>query len=73
MKALGSTENVFDTIRPNDLFRDIIRKIVKILLKENILSLHVQSALNKLMTEFDRQLPKLFSRFQTLDILRKGE
>ena len=30
LKALGSTENVFDTIRPNDLFRDIIRKIVKI-------------------------------------------
>ena len=59
MKALGSTESVFEPVRPNDLFRDIIRKIVKILLKENIaLSLHVKSALNKFMTELDRQLPE---------------
>ena len=32
LRALASTDNVFETIRPNDLFRDIIRKIVKILL-----------------------------------------
>ena len=59
LKALGSKENVLDNIRPNDLYRDIIRKIVKILLNENIaLSLHVQSSLNKFMTELDRQLPE---------------
>ena len=59
LKALGSTENVIEPVRPSDLFRDIIRKIVKILLKENItLSLHVQSSLNKFMTELDRQLPE---------------
>ena len=59
LKALGSTENIFEPVRPNDLFRDIIRKIVKILLRENIpLSLHVQSTLNKFMTELDRQLPE---------------
>lgn len=59
LKALSRTENVFDTVRPNDLFRDIIRKIVNILLKENIpLSLHVKSTLNKFMTELDRQLPE---------------
>ena len=59
LKALGSTENILEPVRPNDLFRDIIRKIVKILLRENIpLSLHVQSTLNKFMTELDRQLPE---------------
>ncbi len=59
LKALGSTEKAFEHVRPNDLFRDIIRKIVKILLNENIpLSLHVQSTLNKFMTELDRQLPE---------------
>ena len=59
LKALGNSENTFEHVRPNDLFRDIIRKIVKILLKENIpLSLHVQSTLNKFMTELDRQLPE---------------
>ena len=37
----------------------MLDKIVKILLKENIpLSLHVQSTLNKFMTELDRQLPE---------------
>ena len=34
LKALGSVENIFDPVRPNDLFRDIIRKIVNILLKD---------------------------------------
>ena len=59
LKALGSTENIFEPLRQNDLYRDIIRKMVKILLKENIsLSLHVQSTLNKFMTELDRQLPE---------------
>ena len=59
LKALGSMENIFEPVRSNDLFRDIIRRIVKILLRENIpLSLHVQSTLNKFMTELDRQLPE---------------
>ena len=73
LKALGSSENVFDTIRPNDLFRDIIRKIVKILLKENIpLSLHVQSALNKFMTELDRQLPETIFPISNARYIEEG-
>ena len=59
LKALGCKENVLENSRPSDLFRDIIRKLVKILLEENIyLSLHVQSNLNKFMIELDRQLPE---------------
>ena len=59
LKALGSSENVLEDIRPNDLFRDIIRKLVKILSVESLhLSLHVQSNLNKFMTELDRQMPE---------------
>ena len=59
LKCISNTENVFGSVRPNDLYRDIIRKIVKILLKEDIaLSLHVQSNLNKFMTELDRQIPE---------------
>ena len=59
LKALGSTESLSGTLGTNDLFRNINRKIVKILLSENIpLSLHVQSTLNKFMTELDRQLPE---------------
>ena len=59
LKVLGTTENFFEPMRQNDLFRDIIRKIVRILLEENIpLSLHVKSTLNKFMTELDRQLPE---------------
>ncbi len=59
LKALGSKESLSGSKRSNDLFRDINRKIVKILLEENIpLSLHVQSTLNKFMTELDRQLPE---------------
>ena len=59
LKALGSTESLCGPLRTSDLFRDINRKIVGILLNENIpLSLHVQSTLNKFMTELDRQLPE---------------
>ena len=59
LKVLGSTENLSGPLRTNDLYRDINRRIVKILLNENIsLSLHVQSTLNKFMTELDRQLPE---------------
>ena len=73
LRALASTDNVFETIRPNDLFRDIIRKIVKILLKENIpLSLHVQSALNKFMTELDRQLPETIFPVSNAKYIEEG-
>ena len=59
LKVLGSVENLSENLRTNDLYRDINRKIVKILLNENIpLSLHVQSTLNKFMTELDRQMPE---------------
>ena len=36
LKALGSAEILCGTVRTNDLFRDINRKIVTILLNENI-------------------------------------
>jgi uncharacterized membrane-anchored protein YjiN (DUF445 family) len=59
LKALGCKENVLENSRHSDLFRDVIRKLVKILLEENIhLSLHVQSNLNRFMIELDRQLPE---------------
>ena len=59
LKALASTEILSGSLRTSDLYRDINRKIVRILLNENIpLSLHVQSTLNKFMTELDRQLPE---------------
>ncbi len=73
LKALGSTENVFEPVRPNDLFRDIIRKIVKILLKEDIpLSLHVQSTLNKFMNELDRQLPETIFPLSNARYIEEG-
>ncbi len=59
LKALGSQEILSGSAKTNDRFRDINRRIVKILLNEDIpLSLHVQSTLNKFMTELDRQLPE---------------
>ena len=59
LKALGSKESTLENSRQSDLFRDVIRKLVKILLEENIhLSLHVQSNLNRFMIELDRQLPE---------------
>ena len=73
MKALGSAENIFEPVRPNDLFRDIIRKIVKILLRENIpLSLHVQSTLNKFMTELDKQLPETIFPLSNARYIEEG-
>ena len=73
LKALGSTENVFEPLRPNDLFRDIIRRIVKILLRENIpLSLHVQSTLNKFMTELDRQIPETIFPKSSANYIEEG-
>ena len=73
LKALCRTENVFEPVRPNDLFRDIIRKIVNILLKENIpLSLHVKSTLNKFMTELDRQLPETIFPISSAKYIEEG-
>ena len=73
LKSIGSTENVFGSIRPNDLYREIIRKIVKILLKEHIpLSLHVQSNLNKFMTELDRQIPETIFPRSSANYIEEG-
>ena len=59
LKALGSEESALENSRQSDHFRDVIRKLVKILLEEDIhLSLHVQSNLNRFMIELDRQLPE---------------
>ena len=69
LKALSKEENVLETNRPNDLYRDIIRNLVKILLEESIhLSLHVQSNLNKFMTELDR--PVSYTHLTLPTILR---
>ncbi len=73
LKALSKTENIFEPVRPNDLFRDIIRKIVNILLKEKIpLSLHVKSTLNKFMTELDRQLPETIFPISSAKYIEEG-
>ena len=73
LKALSRTETVFEPVRPNDLFRDIVRKIVNILLKENIpLSLHVKSTLNKFMTELDRQLPETIFPISSAKYIEEG-
>ncbi len=73
LKALGSAKNVLEPVRQNDLFRDIIRKIVKVLLKESIpLSLHVQSTLNKFMTELDRQLPETIFPISNARYIEEG-
>ena len=73
LKSIAGTENDFGSVRPNDLYRDIIRKIVKILLKESIsLSLHVQSNLNKFMTELDRQMPETIFPKSNANYIEEG-
>ena len=73
LKSIGSTENLYGSVRPNDLYREIIRKIVKILLKEHIpLSLHVQSNLNKFMTELDRQIPETIFPISSANYIEEG-
>ena len=73
LKSIAETENVFESVRPNDLYRDIIRKIVKILLKESVsLSLHVQSNLNKFMTELDRQIPETIFPKSNANYIEEG-
>ena len=74
LKSIAGTENDFGSVRPNDLYRDIIRKIVKILLKERIsVSLHVQSNLNKFMTELDRQMPRNYLPEIKRKLYRRGK
>ena len=73
LKSIGNTETIFGSVRPNDLYRDIIRKIVKVLLKERIsLSLHVQSNLNKFMTELDRQIPETIFPKSSANYIEEG-
>ena len=73
LKSISNTENDFGSVRPNDLYRDIIRKIVKILLKESVsLSLHVQSNLNKFMTELDRQMPETIFPKSSANYIEEG-
>ena len=73
LKSIAGTENDFGSVRPNDLYRDIIRKIVKILLKERIsVSLHVQSNLNKFMTELDRQMPETIFPKSSANYIEEG-
>ncbi len=60
LKALGCKENILENNRQSDVFRDVIRKLVKILLAENTYrSLNVQSNLNRFMIELDRQIPEI--------------
>ena len=73
LKSIAGTESDFGSVRPNDLYRDIIRKIVKILSKESIsLSLHVQSNLNKFMTELDRQMPETIFPKSSANYIEEG-
>ncbi len=59
IKALELFETKASAPRPNDLYRDIIRRLVNILETDKLpMALHVQSSLNKFMTELDRQMPK---------------
>ncbi len=73
LKSIAGNENDLVAARPNDLYREIIRKIVKILLKERIsLSLHVQSNLNKFMTELDRQMPETIFPKSSANYIEEG-
>lgn len=73
LRAIGNADTIFESERPSELYRDIIRKIVKILSEEKIpLSLHVQSALNKFMTELDRQLPETIFPYSDANYIEEG-
>ncbi|OUX44152.1 hypothetical protein CBE37_01625, partial [bacterium TMED277] len=59
IKVLELIETKASSPRPNDLYRDIVRRLISILETDRLpLALHVQSSLNKFMTELDRQMPK---------------
>ena len=73
IKALEIIETKASTPRPNDLYRDIIRKLVTILHTDKIpLSLHVQSSLNKFMTELDRQMPEIIFPVSNANYIAEG-
>ena len=58
---------------PNDFYRDIIRRLVTILETAKIpLTLHVQSSLNKFMTELDRQMPKTIFPASSANFIEEG-
>ncbi len=73
IKTLEIVETSASAPRPNDLYRDIIRRIVTILESEKLpLALHVQSSLNKFMTELDRQMPKTIFPTSTANFIEEG-
>ena len=73
IKALEIVETSASSPRPNDLYRDIIRRLVTILETDELpLTLHVQSSLNKFMTELDRQMPKTIFPTSNANFIEEG-
>ena len=73
IRALEIVETRASAPRPNDLYRDIIRRLVSILETDQLpLTLHVQSSLNKFMTELDRQIPKTIFPASTANFIEEG-
>ena len=73
IKALEVIETKASAPRPNDLYRDIIRKLVAILEIDEIpLALHVQSSLNKFMTELDKQMPETIFPASKANYIQEG-
>tara|TARA_B100001250_G_scaffold393420_1_gene396198 strand:+ start:302 stop:931 length:630 start_codon:yes stop_codon:yes gene_type:complete len=73
IKALEVIETKASVPRPNDLYRDIIRKLVAILEIDEIpLALHVQSSLNKFMTELDKQMPETIFPASKANYIQEG-
>ena len=73
IKTLEIVETKASTPRPNDLYRDIIRRLVAILASDKLpLSLHVQSSLNKFMTELDRQMPTTIFPSSNANFIAEG-
>ncbi|MDC3067820.1 hypothetical protein OA005_00990 [Paracoccaceae bacterium] len=73
IKSLATLDDLSIPVRSNDLYREIIRRIVKILDSEKIsLSLHVQSTFNKFMTELDKQLPETIFPLSSAKYIEEG-
>ena len=73
IRALEIVETRASAPRPNDLYRDIIRRLVSILETDQLpLTLHVQSSLNKFMTELDRQMPKTIFPVSNANFIEEG-
>ena len=73
IKALEIVETKASAPRPNDLYRDIIRRLVTILETDKLpLTLHVQSSLNKFMTELDRQMPETIFPASNANFIEEG-